>query len=56
MTFGPQQFVALYKQIFNYSLHAETHLGPDGTKLKQKAHAKLKQAYAGQSVSGNVNR
>ena len=28
--------------LFNRSLRAETHLGPDGTRLKQNAQAKLK--------------
>ena len=28
--------------LFNQSLHAETHLGPDGTRLKQNAQARVK--------------
>ena len=47
-----QYFVCL----FNRSLRTETHLGPDGTRLKQNAQAKLKSLYkhAGQLVCGNV--
>ena len=44
--------------LFNRSLRAETHLGPDGTRLKQNAQARLKSLYkhAGQLVYGNVKR
>ena len=44
--------------MFNWSLRADTHLGPDGTRLKQNAQARLKILYkhAGQLVYGNVKR
>ena len=35
-------FLIIYMYLFNRSLRAETHLGPDGTRLKQNAQAKLK--------------
>ena len=34
--------LGLFVCLFNQSLHAETHLGPDGTRLKQNAQARLK--------------
>ena len=39
--------------LFNGSLRVETHLGPDGTRLKQNVQAKLKSLYkhAGQLVN-----
>ena len=44
--------------LFNRLLHAETHLGPDGTRLEQNAQARLKSLYkhAGQLVYGNWKR
>ena len=50
--------IGLYVCLFNRSLRAETHLGPDGTRLKQDAQARLKSLYkhAGQLVFGNVQR
>ena len=41
-----------YVCLFNQSLRAETHLGPDGTRLEQSAQARLKSLYkhAGQLV------
>ena len=46
----------LFVSLFNGSLCTETHLGPDGTRLKQNAQARLKSLYkhAGQLVYGNV--
>ena len=51
-------FVCLFVCLFNRSLSAETHLGPDETRLKQNAQARLKSLYkvAGQLVYGNVKR
>ena len=48
----------LFVSMFNWSLRAETHLGPDGTRLEQNAQARLKSLYklAGQLVYGNVKR
>ena len=45
-------FVCLFN---NWSLRAETQLGPGGTRLEQNAQARLKSLYkhAGQLVSGN---
>ena len=44
--------------MFNRSLRAETHLGPDGTRLKQHAQARLKSLHkhAGQLVYENVKK
>ena len=44
--------------MFNWSLRAETHLGPDGTRLKQNAQAWLKSLYkhAGQLVYENIKK
>ena len=49
-------FSTLFVCLFNRSLRTETHLGPDGTRLKQNAQARLKSLYkhAGQLVCGNV--
>ena len=33
---------AVFVCLFNWSLHAETHLGPDGAGLEQNAQARLK--------------
>ena len=51
-------FVCLFVCLFNRSLRAETHLGPDGTGLEQNAQARLKSLHkhAGQLVYGNVKR
>ena len=48
--------LGLFVCLFNQSLHAETHLGPDGTRLKQNAQARLKSLHkhAGQLVYGNI--
>ena len=35
-------FLIIYMYLFNRSLRAETHLGRDGTRLKQNAQARLK--------------
>ena len=55
---GKKRFVCLFVCLFNRSLRAETHLGPDGTRLEQNAQAMLKSLYkhAGQLVYGNVKR
>ena len=44
--------------LFNRSLHGETHLGPDGTRLEKNPEARLKTLYkhAGQLVYGNGER
>ena len=44
--------------LFSRSLRAETHLGPDGTRLKQYAQAILESLYkhAGQLVHENVKK
>ena len=44
--------------LFNQSLRAETHLGPDGARPEQNAQAMLKSLYkhAGQLVYENVMR
>ena len=44
--------------LFNRLLRAETHLGPDGTRLKQNAQARLKSLYkhAGRLVYENVEK
>ena len=47
--------------MLNRTLHAETHLGPDGTKLKQNAQAGLKAhkrpfEHVGHVVYGNIKR
>ena len=39
--------------LFNRSLRAETHLGPDGTRLKQNAQARLK-AYISMLVNWSM--
>ena len=38
-------FVGLFVCLFNRSLRAETHLGPDGTKLEQNAQARLESLF-----------
>ena len=45
----------LFVCLFNRSLRAETHLGPDGTRLEQNTQARRKSLYkhAGQLVCGN---
>ena len=35
-------FLIIFMYLFNRSLRAETHLGCDGTRLKQNAQARLK--------------
>ena len=44
--------------LFNRLLRAETHLGPDGTRLEQNAQARLKSLYkhAGQLVYETVKK
>ena len=51
-------FVCLFVCLFNRLLRAETHLGPDGTRLKQNAQARLQSLYkhAGQLVYENVKK
>ena len=48
----------LFVCLFNRSLRAETHLGPDGTRLKQNAQARLKRVYkhAGQLVYEDIKK
>ena len=50
--------VHLHFLLFNRLLRAETHLGSDGTRLKQNAQARLKSLYkhAGQLVYENVKK
>ena len=50
--------VCLFVCLFNRLLRAEKHLGPDGTRLKQNAQARLKSLYkhAGQLVYENVKK
>ena len=38
-------FVCLFVCLFNRSLRTETHLGPDGTRLKRNVQARLKSLY-----------
>ena len=49
-------FVCLFVCLFNRLLRAETHLGADGTRLKQNAQARPKSLYkhAGQLVYENI--
>ena len=44
--------------LFNRSLRANTHLGPDGTRLEQNAQARLKRLckHAGQLLYENLKR
>ena len=58
ITVATTLFVCLFVYLFNRSLRVETHLGPDGTRLKQNAQARLKSLYkhAGQLVYRNVKR
>ena len=49
--------VCLFVCLFNRLLRAETHLGPDGTRLKRNAQARLQSLkHAGQLVYENVKK
>ena len=52
------EIYCLFVCLFNRSLRAETHLGPDGTRLKQNAQTRLKSQYkhAGQLVYENIKK
>ena len=38
---GQRSLICLFVCLFNWSLHAETRLGPVGTRLEQNAQARL---------------
>ena len=52
------QSCIIVSYLSNRLLHTETHLGPDGTRLKQNVQVRLQSLYkhAGQLVYVNVKR
>ena len=56
MPMGLSILICLFICLFNRSLRAETHLGPDGTRLEQNAQVRLKSLGWPNGLYGNVKR